>query len=221
MTIEERVISLAPADLEWPFEGSGTPRFYTRKRQNFTRDIPVDPFPAYAHSPELVCETAAAVEASFPLESKPDYYLLPFESTHRTNGWSLEDQVYESDSRKPKQYESNIILSGKRIPIHPGMTRYLVAHEYGHLVDWAIARRLKMSDGAFRQMYRETFRPDASVSYGGGRWHANIGELIANDFRICVARVEPEFWPHPGFDHPHLRPAVRDFWLRMVSGEAA
>lgn len=159
------------------------------------------------------------MEKCFPLANLPDYYLLPFESVHRTNGWTWEDGIFESnrDARKPKEFESSIILSAKRIPIHPGMARYLVAHEYGHLVDWAVARRKGMSGGAFRQMYIDTYRPDSNMGYGGGRWHANVGELIANDFRICVAKAEPEFWPHPGFMHPSLLPAVLEFWARTLA----
>jgi hypothetical protein len=46
---------------------------------------------------------------------------------------------------------------------------------------------------------------DPATPYGGGTWHKSPGELLANDFRILVAGVEPEFWPHPGSPTPMRR----------------
>ncbi len=58
---------------------------------------------------------------------------------------------------------------------------------------------------------------DERALYGGGRWHAAIGELFANDFRILVARAELEFWPHPGFPRPETLPVVVEFWEQAIS----
>jgi hypothetical protein len=43
--------------------------------------------------------------------------------------------------------------------------------------------------------------PDAG-RYGGGTWHAQPQEIIANDFRVLVMDQEREFWPHPDVPMP-------------------
>jgi hypothetical protein len=211
VTIDERVIALKPEDLEWSLQGSEGPHFYTRPRKAYKRSVSVDPFPAYAHSRDMVAEIAAQVEASFPVPYPPDYYLLPFEVTSRVNGWASHEDVWDKVTGKSTEWEPHIILSGKRIPVHPAMTRYLVAHEYGHVVDLVVGKKRGLTEDQFDQEYIK-LRPGSSVNYGGGRWHQNVGELIANDFRIVITGIEDEFWPHEGFSHPRDTPKVREFW---------
>ena len=201
------------SDLDWPFD-SGYARVLCGKE--WAREVKVDPFPCYAHNRDLVARTAEQVHSKFPIGILPAYYLLHFEATSRTNGHA--DRSWKYNEGKPRTYEPYIVLSGKRIPPHPAMTRYLVAHEYGHVVQWWIEYKRDLKDEAVSEFDREymKMRPEAGTGYGGLKWHAEIGELIANDFRICVTGIEPEFWPHPGFEHPLKLDVVRGFWQRMV-----
>ena len=203
----DRVFELKYEDLGWPFDGG--PRFSVGQYSTVT----VDPFPCYAHDVNLVREMAEFVEQRFPIGFPPKWYVLHFEDVARTNGHSSRDWSYDS---KPRIWEPRIVLSGKRIPIHPAMTRYLVAHEYGHVVHyWISHRRGDENEEALKHEYLK-IRVGTAMRYGGGRWHSNVGELIANDFRICVTGLEPEFWPHPGFEHPLKLDVIRGFWARMV-----
>ena len=51
--------------------------------------------------------------------------------------------------------------------------------------------------------------------YGGRKWHTNIGEIIANDFRIVVARIEDEFFPHDCM-HPFKDKNVIEWWENAI-----
>lgn len=208
-----RVVPLTESDLCWDF-GRDEPYVLTGDR---TRTY-VDPFPAYAHSAALVETALAAVEAVVDVDSKPTIYSLPRETEHRTNGWATRSWIYDKEAEEwnGKKWVGSIVLSGKRIPPHPAMTRYLVAHEYGHHVEWEIERRrgIKGSEehNRIRNEYAALRGCDPDLHYGGGTWHASAGELLANDFRILIAEVEPEFWPHPGFARPEDLPEVRRWW---------
>jgi hypothetical protein len=210
-----RVITLTREDIYWPFRGE--PQIFTQpvNANTYKSSVNVDPFPAYAHDAELVRQVMQKVEDSFPIEHSPDYYLLPCEDVGRTNGYAQRDWIYNG-SGEERTYEGHVILSAKRIPPHPAMTRYLVAHEYGHHVQWAIETKRGMKDESVSELTREymALRPGTQNGDGGGLWHSKTGELFANDFRILVAGVEPEFWPHDGFPHPHDCDAVRAFWER-------
>lgn len=211
-------------DLQWPFHDgpNGGPSLTTLRRRAYANEIKVDPFPCYSHDLEYVTELVEKVEAAFPIGFQTAWYLLPCESGSRTNGYAQRDWVYKDG--ESREWDPLIVLSGKRIPIHPAMTRYLVAHEYGHVVQWWIEHQRDIKDEhpltQFDREYAELRGIEPNGGYGGLRWHANIGELIANDFRICVAKAEVEFWPHPGFEHPKNLPAVKRFWKRMVREHA-
>jgi hypothetical protein len=180
-------------NLEWNFDG-GDPVL----RAGSISDK-VDPFPCYAHPVGLVRKVAEEVEAALTLPREIDLYIYHYETLGRTNGYACDwggDYI--------------IALSGKRIPIHPAMTRYLVAHEYGHHVDFYLSW--------LRNDVREEYRKlrGGTDDYGSRRWHQNTGELFANDFRILVAGQEMDFWPHPGFDHPHKKLDVQRWWADAV-----
>src|SRR5215208_4010325 len=118
--LNRRVIAIGTGDLQWPF--SRPPYITTRPRHPKAHGyaIDVDPFPCYPHDTALVRETAARVESLFPMGWMPNYYLLPFEEVGRTNGHSNRHSIY-IEGEDPSPYEPYIVLSGKRIPLHPAM----------------------------------------------------------------------------------------------------
>ena len=229
MNLEPRVVQIFREDLQFPFEGK--PSVMTSPQHaKWGRSIEVDPFPAYSHDPAIVAARAPAVLKSFPIGYQTTFYVLPCEVPARTNGHANRDMIYGSspcdcsDCRKANggkpigkvkdNWEPYVVLSAKRIPPHPAMTRYLVAHEYGHIVQWWIEEKCGMKDESTTELDRSymKLRPGCNNEYGGGRWHSNVGELFANDFRILMTGIEPEYWPHPGFPHPSEVPAVQKFW---------
>jgi hypothetical protein len=212
--IEDRVKLVGDNELQFDFDDAG-PRFSLKNALlRHPHTVRVDPFPCYSHNYGIVLEEAIKIERAFPLGSKPYYFILPYETTGRVNGWcTLETVDYEK-----KTYVDVIVLSGKRIPLHPAMTRYLVAHEYGHAVDHFICKRKGYKDYGtteFDKEYAKMRGIECVDTYGARKWHSNIGEIIANDFRICVGGVERDFWPHD-VAHPDTLPKVHLFWSDLM-----
>lgn len=210
-----RVTLLGDSDLHWPWRNvqGGGPQYAIGNSRTL-----VDPFPCYAHDRELVAETLALVEAALPISAPPFVWILSHEPWERTNGWAQSETDWDDEADEWQRVAGHIVLAGKRIPPHPGVTRYLVAHEYGHHVEYALlaARGLQQHEDAVRDEYRALRKLPEQPFYGGRTWHATDGELLANDFRCLVAGVETEFWPHPGFDHPSTVPAVKKWWKKTV-----
>src|SRR5205823_804865 len=137
--------------------------------------------------------------------------------TSRTNGATHVEVDYDGPQDAKGNYTGrigSIYLSAKRIPIHPAMTRYLVAHEYGHVVEEWLNERLgnKLHDDTLIGFYRQLRSLDKPRAYGAGEWHRTPGEVFANDFRVLVCGVEPEFWPHPGIERPETSYTIRGWW---------
>jgi hypothetical protein len=222
MNLNDRVISLTDGDLVWQFDGK--PYFSIRTpSQGHGTTVFVDPFPCYSPDRELVVKMVEKVEKAFPIRFPTIYGLLPFEVESRTNGTAYQNHQYNSENESLKigdayPFEGVIVLSGKRIPIHPAMMRYLVAHEYGHVVDyWIQYKRGLGSDTTTDTEYAKMRGIDTNLKYYGGRtWHNAVGEVIANDFRIIVCGVESEFWPHECCVHPDKSPEAQKFWSDAV-----
>lgn len=180
-------------ELQWSFEGQNP---YLNGSWN---RIPVDPCPGYSHDYMLVKKEYDRLLSTVPISTPPIVFLLSYESISRTNGWA-------------EEYGNEIVLSGKRIPIHPAMTKYLVAHEYGHHIEY----RLKdiRSDDNLLEKYQNI--RGGTLEYRPGLWHQSTRELFANDFRILVAGREEKFWPHPDYPHPHKLSKIADFWADAV-----
>lgn len=213
MSLEDRIHLIQAGDLHWPFEGG--PRWKTRPNVGYVRENLVDPFPCYPHDMDLVTRLAEEVEYFWPVEVPPAWYLVEFEEPSRTNGWAFSGEHYNRPDRHDgheADLEPVIALLGKRIPIHPAMTRYLVGHEYGHVVDYFLQRQLKLTEEKFHKEYAQMRGVENRTDYGGQRWHTNIGEIIANDFRVIITGLEKDFWPHPGVKHPLDSPIVVKFW---------
>jgi|SRR6185437_9035160 len=206
-------------DLIWPFDGKP---YFRLPVGSYGHSEVVDPTPCYAHNLDVVRVESDRCVATFPIDRDVTICVLHRENESRTNGHTGFEYNYKVES-KDREYPwmPYIVLQGKRIPPHPAMTRYLVAHEYGHVVKQYIAKSVrKEKDGneeAEKTVYGDYcklrgFNPPKY--YGPGTWHASISELFANDFRILVMNTEVEFWPHPGFTRPEAVPAIVEFWKK-------
>lgn len=222
-------------DLIWPLgQQDSTPR-YEIGCGDYPRSHKVDPYPCYAHDLEQVKKLVAECEEVFPLiGTKAAFYLLSHEDVERVNGTTFSDNLYKGKTRTAKckcgcdrstefyPLATFVVLSGKRTPIHPAMTRYLVCHEYGHMVWNHVCRMLDYSDSgesALYKIYMETRGVTNYVQkYKGSKWHLNPGEIVANDFRLLFTNQEREFWPHPTIPFPEDTPIVE--WWREVHEKA-
>jgi hypothetical protein len=154
----------------------------------------------------------------FPAPVPVDVYLLPCEETGRTNGFSYRWREFRADAGTPDRH--SIVLSAKRIPIHPAVTRYVVAHEYGHHVQWWVQQALGIerpdAHAPDSQFTRDVYGPlrgiDGDDDPNPGRWHLAAGEVLADDFRVLVADVEVEFWPHSGVPRPETVDGLVGWW---------
>lgn len=211
--METNIVLKTKDDLSWDFQAD-RPNIHLGPNH---WSVPVDPFPGYAHDLSLVQMKVRDITNAFPITWPVTFYLLPFESITRTNAWAAAstfnyDKKIENAPDGLDQYERDpfIVFSGKRIPPMPSMTRYLVAHEYGHIVEDWIAQKRGQKD--ILKEYSELRGLKAPSSYGGG-WHLTPGEIFANDFRMVIGLEEMEFWPHP-YPRPQELPEVVDWWVK-------
>jgi len=195
-----------------------------REREPRWGDGTWDPFPAYPHDLAVAIEAAAHVQRYCPPLWHVEMYLADREETGRSNGYSNVNQPQHrnDDGTWVKDPPVGlIVLSGKRIPPHPAMTRYLVAHEYGHNLAWMLGhvRGANLYDDDLMQDYAamRALPPDGVHHGSGGRWHDSLHEVFACDFRIHVAGVEPEFWPHPGIARPERVDQLDAWWQQALA----
>jgi hypothetical protein len=218
-SIKDRISVVGDDDLVWKFENGNNRTGYYLKTPNSSwgHTVYVDPFPCYSLDPALVLEVARQVEETFPVPFKPYYFILSHEADDRCNGMATTASYYPPDYDTPLPFDPIIVLSGKRIPIHPAMQRYLVAHEYGHVIDYNINYMMKTDIDGLDADYAKMRGIDLSKhrSNGARKWHTNIGEILVNDFRVACAGIEPEFWPHTTVKHPNSSPKVRKYWQRL------
>jgi hypothetical protein len=218
---EDRIFGVSANDLAWGFDAR-PPRFTIGKNSasKWTTSVEVDPAPCYPHNAVTVCKHVKFVEEAFPIKYQPFWYLPSYDGVGGYNGITYHGHDYD-DKDQHDRYANHawIVLNGKRIPLHPAMTRYLVAHEYGHAVEVDIAHRLyteKEPRGPLMEMYSEMRGMKNPTSYGPGTWHLAPAEVFANDFRILVTGTENEFWPHD-VPHPTEVPAVVAWWNEQIS----
>jgi hypothetical protein len=157
------------------------------------------------------------VETVFPVAVRPTIYLLEMDTLSRVNGWTQHDHDFGAERGADGQYPRlpAIVLVGKRVPHHPATTRYLIAHEYGHVVEEAIssARGLDPEPGILAE-YAALRGLPAPQRAQGGTWHRAAAEIFANDFRLILTGFEREYWPHPGIERPEQRPELCEWWAR-------
>lgn len=225
------VILLTPDDLTWPLGVQDTSPQYLCGGGSYPRGLKVDPYPCYAHDVQRTESILQHCTEAFPLKvAKFSLTLLSHDFIDRVNGITYEDYFYRrpdgtdwedmiphwdggGESRKFYGQAITIVLSGKRIPIMPSMTRYLVSHEYGHAVFDYVARTKGYKDSErykLEQYYMELRGiTDYAKTYNGGQWHRSPGEIIANDFRVLFTKQELEFYPHdcplPSWSQPEGR----------------
>lgn len=184
------------SELQWDFD-SARPFLHSDEGYGFRHYV--DPCPAYSHDLLLVEAEYDRIKDMAPIARPPLLYVLGYEGLSRTNGWA-------------EEYSNEIVLSGKRIPLHPAMTRHLVSHEYGHFVEY----RLKdiRDDKNLIEKYQKI--RGGTLEYKPGTWHLATRELFADDFRILVSGREVDFWPHPDFPHPTKHEKIQDFWADAI-----
>lgn len=204
----------AERDLKWNFEGDGRP-YFSYKDGDYSRYDYVDPFPAYGHNTELVRVIAVSVAQAFPIPQPVTFYLTDRECTGRTNGYTSIGYIYNNEhkSENERPWTASIVLSAKRIPIHPAMTSYLVAHEYGHVISKYLRWTCGKSEGDWYAEYAKLRGIESPKHYGGGTWHLRTEEIFANDFRYLITRCETGFWPHPTVPLPDADPNLVNLWL--------
>ena len=181
-----------------------------------------DPFPAYPHDLSHAQAIAAHAAEILPPLYDIEIRLPNREETGRTNGFSANTYVREyaeNGECVSKTPRGLIVMSAKRIPPHPAMTRYLVGHEYGHHICWMLG-----SVRGASHLQDDSYLPDYAKMRGldvdqvrhhgtGGNWHASISEIFACDFRILILGIESEYWPHPGIPHPDTVENLNAWWL--------
>jgi len=180
-----------------------------------------DPFPAYRHDMLVVKSEARRVTEICPPIWDIKLLVANRESVGRTNATSSMswDGHYNDDDEWIKDPPVGlIIMSGKRTPPHPAVTRHLVAHEYGHHIEYMLehlAGSKSTSAGTVVKEYAKLRGLDTSTLHhgDGGTWHNAAAEIFACDFRIVVCHAEPDFWPHEGVPRPTRLPfPVVDWW---------
>lgn len=182
-----------------------------------------DPFPAYRHDVRVVRDTIRDVTEFCQPIWDIDLLVANREVAGRTNAFSHLNQSghYEADEWVKDAPTGLIMMSGKRIPPHPAMARHLVAHEYGHHVEWmleTLTGSKKIYSGDVIREYAELRGlPDSAIHHGeGGTWHNAASEVFACDFRLICCDIEVEYWPHPGVPHPlhdvGIMTALENWW---------
>lgn len=197
--------------INWSFDRDPQLRISSRHY----RSVPVDPTPCYTHDLKLVKNEVAKLENLFDIPTV--FYVAAFECISRTNGFADSQPDYDGNYDKEQgRYTDKVywvFLSGKRTPIHPAMTRYLVSHEYGHIVEYWLEHNWGAKELSLKQLYKKVRKLPDQPGYGPGTWHLSPGELFANDFRITLAKEETEYWPHPEVER--TPPALEEWWRRV------
>lgn len=219
----KKFLKLDPKEVYWNFQHNSSPYFSIQSLfKSYPDSINIDPFPCSTHNMDLLKKHVTEVESKFKIHAPVRWIILPFETTCHTNATAYHYAIYNDKKPKLKErycFEGFVAMSGKRTIVHPAMTRYLAGHEYGHMVDYWITAQMNKgkehaNENTFRRLYAEMRGLPFGGGYGGGRWIDNIGEIIADDFRIAVAGIDEDFYEHT-CTHPLKSKKVIAFWKEM------
>lgn len=210
------------AEAVWPLHGDGRPTW--REPASGHQIATFDPFPGYRHDWAMAERTLKAVAESWPPAWDITVHLADREELARTNGFAHVHQGghYEGETWVEDPPRGIVVLGGKRVPPHPAVTAYLVAHEFGHHAEWMINQASGARNLASRRTCREYLKvrglPDSADHHGdGGTWHDSVHEIMACDFRVLVAKVETSYWPHPGVPEPGQVEGLEDWWAEQAA----
>lgn len=209
---------------QWVAEQHGSVlRQSVQPTYGYRRSIQVDPFPGYPVGVAELRRAVVVAARAFPLAHPVDVFALAHETLDHFNAQASRSFDYYGKRAPgaPAPWSGLILVNGKRIPQHPAVVRYLGAHEYGHLVAMEIADRIagEVKDGSESQSLYPFYTALRGIPAERGRWAEDPAEVFACDFRILVAGVEPEFWPHPGIEHPSRNRAIKAWWRKVLRGE--
>lgn len=165
----------------------------------------VDPHNAQPHNIHRVSEKLYALQEA-TVNVDVTYYVLHHELEVRCNAYA--EQVTNWALSKP---EFQVVMSAKRTPIPYNMTDYLVAHEYGHIMDYTISNQLGIECEEFRKIYARVRGADPSIK----GWINTATEVIADDFRILCGQEQLEFWPHTDVEYPSSS-GIYDWWEHIM-----
>lgn len=218
----EKFIVKKPNEIVWPFKGS--PRHKIKQLgSGYFSNIEVDPFPCNTHNADILRTKIDEIEKLFPIGTLLQWISLPHEVVERVNAWAQSNQIWgdHDEIKKKHRLDASIVFSGKRANIHPAMTKFLVAHEYGHAVDSWINSIMKeeennRDENLFHKKYAEMrgLEWKSDEDYGGGNYHDTIVEIIADDFRIVVGKTDPDFYQHSCGNPVNNWDVIR-FWDEM------
>jgi hypothetical protein len=156
---------------QWEFRESAL-RWYPPQR--YALGSKFDPMPCYPHDFTVAERAAAHVQECCPPLWDVDCWIADREEIARTNGHSALDDGHYEDGEWVKERRGFILLSGKRVQPHPAMTRYLIAHEYGHNVAYMInslrdeGKHAASTEPLEREYAKVRGLPGSSVHHGQG-----------------------------------------------------
>lgn len=208
-----KVYYLDESNINWSFN-SGQPYMKLCRGSES-----IDPFPCYSYDMALVEEISKKCGEVFPVNVDVNYYVLGYDSPSYVNAHADAHIDYwlnpdEKDENK-KPWHGDITVFGKRTPIHPAHQAYVISHEYGHIVESFLRRKIGQTEDDFMDEYRKIHSMPMEESYGGRNWHISPQEIFANDFRILVANIETQFWPHPTVQRPNEIESLYNWWAKQ------
>jgi hypothetical protein len=213
------VAEIGYSDIRWSYDSDPTVQPRKHFGNGLSHNTKVAPMPAYAHDVAQVRELLEECHEQAPLCAPVTVSVLHLLDARNTNGWAQQqweyyscyspakcecDVIADGEKKRSRNWDGVIVLSGRTTEIHPAIARYVVAHEYGHIVEDALAL-IRHDDGksadAGRAVLREWAKvrriPDEAfdLPYGPTTHHLIPSEVFANDFRFMLG-FETEWWPH-------------------------
>jgi hypothetical protein len=200
MEHEITIKTILDDQLDWPTGDSSYPEFGFLDNRH---TVKLDPFPGYCHNHLTAKATIIDCVKAFPPQTNLTTWLSRWDDLSRYNGFLYRDSFKYNENNEPLTYHTHIFLTGKKTPIHPVSTRALIAHEYGHAVAYWLELKTQRP---VEQIYDEyvdvvlgnNCTNDRELEHAGRilPWHRRIQEIFADDFRVFLAGIDTDFYPH-------------------------